>query len=314
MTEQTESGKATIKWDTTATGAIVLRNPHVLRSLLELAKLRIVALVTFCGAAAMIVASRFAIPPVSFIAAVVSFSLGSGGCNAVTSYNDREIDAVMERTSRRPIPQGWITPRYALLYGVLLTISGLAISWFLGPLIFVIGLIGVLDNIVVYSLLAKKRNAANVILGSFSGGAPVLIGWMVAKGTIDLMGIIAAVLVVLWIPNHIWNLALYHAEDYKKAAGPMLPALVDMKKAARCIVLTVILLVGVSITPYALGFLGTAYLLITIPFSVLLAAGNIRLALTPNRKLAWRMFKISSPYLLVLFFAMMIDRTPYSLL
>jgi protoheme IX farnesyltransferase len=229
----------------------------------------------------------------------------------VTSYIDRDIDAVMERTRKRPIPEGRTTPRQALAYGSLLIVGGVSFSWFLGPAIFAIGLLGVLDNIVVYSLLSKRKTTMNIILGSFSGAAPVLIGWVLARGTIDLMGLIIASLVVLWIPNHIWSLALYYAQDYRKAGVPMLPAVLDMKKAARCIVSTVFLLITFSILPVILGFLGRTYLVLTIPFTMVLATGNMWLALRPSKKLAWRMFKISSPYLFVLFFAMMLDQMPY---
>jgi protoheme IX farnesyltransferase len=290
------------------------RNQRLPRSLLELAKPRIVFLIAYCGGASILVASRFASPSVPFTIALISFILGSAGCNAVTSYIDRDIDAVMERTRKRPIPEGRTTPRQALAYGAMLTVGGISLSWFLGPVIFVIGLLGVLDNVVVYSLLSKRRTTTNIILGSFSGAAPVLIGWVLARGAIDLMGIIIASLVVLWIPNHIWSLALYYADDYRKAGVPMLPAMLDMKKAARCIVSTVFLLIAFSLLPFALGFLGETYLLISMPFTVVLAAGNLWLALRPSKKLAWRMFKISSPYLFILFFAMMLDQLPHLIL
>jgi protoheme IX farnesyltransferase len=290
------------------------RNRHSVGSLLELAKPRIVFLIAYAGGASILVASKFSSPPIPFSIAVISFILGSAGCNAVTSYIDRDIDALMERTRKRPIPEGRTTPGMALTYGLILTIGGVGLSWLLGPMIFVIGLLGVLDNIVIYSLLSKRRTTINIILGSFSGAAPVLIGWVLATGAINLMGLIIASLVVLWIPNHIWSLALYYAEDYKRARVPMLPAVLDMKKAARCIVSTVFLLMVFSILPFALGFLGRTYFVISMPFTITLAAGNIWLALRPSKKLAWRMFKISSPYLFILFFAMMLDKMPYIIL
>jgi protoheme IX farnesyltransferase len=290
------------------------RNQRLPRGLLELAKPRIVFLISYCGGASILVASRFASPSIPFSIALISFILGSAGCNAVTSYIDRDIDAVMERTRKRPIPEGRTTPRQALAYGAMLTVGGITLSWFLGPLIFVIGLLGVLDNVVVYSLLSKRRTTTNIILGSFSGAAPVLIGWVLARGAIDLMGLIVASLVVLWIPNHIWSLALYYDDDYRKAGVPMLPAVLDMKKAARCMVSTVFLLIAFSLLPFALGFLGETYLLISMPFTAVLAAGNLWLAIRPSKKLAWRMFKISSPYLFILFFAMMLDQFPHLIL
>jgi protoheme IX farnesyltransferase len=314
VTEQIETVEENVGQNIAAPGTLTSQNQARPWSFLELTKPRIVLLITFSGAASMIVASRFTAPMSPFLIAVLSFILASAGCNAVTCYIDRDIDAIMERTNKRPIPDGRIRPSRALAFGVVLIIGGLTFSWLLGLVIFIIGLAGVLDNIIVYSVIAKRKTAANVILGSFSGAAPVLIGWAIARGTIDLMGLIAASLVVLWIPNHIWNLALYYAEDYRKAGIPMLPAVVDMKKAARCIVSTVFLLITFSVIPFVLGFLGTTYLLVTMPFTILLAVGNLRLAFKPSKKLAWRMFKISSPYLFILFFAMMIDQLPSSLI
>jgi protoheme IX farnesyltransferase len=314
MTRQTTSHNTVLKDSQSLFAATLPRNQHRLGNLLELAKPRIVFLITYAGAASILVASKFTSPAIPFSIAVISFILGSAGCNAVTSYIDRDIDSLMERTRKRPIPEGRTSPRLALAYGSLLTIGGVGLSWFLGPAIFVIGLLGVLDNIVVYSLLSKRRTIANIVLGSFSGAAPVLIGWILARGAIDLMGLIVASLVVLWIPNHIWSLALYYAEDYRKASVPMLPAILDMKKAARCIVSTVFLLIIFSILPFALGFLGRTYFVISMPFTIVLAAGNVWLALRPSKRLAWRMFKISSPYLFILFFAMMLDQMPHIIL
>jgi protoheme IX farnesyltransferase len=314
MGKQVSSEGVSLRNDLARGGAGARGNQHQFWNLLELSKPRIVFLITFSGAASILSASKFTEPITPFLIAVLSFSLGSAGCNALTCYLDRDIDAVMERTKNRPIPQGRTTPRQALAFGAVMTIVGLSSSWLLGPIIFVMGLLGVLDNVVVYSLISKRRTTANIILGSFSGAAPVLIGFFLAKGTIDLMGLIIASLVVLWIPNHIWSLALYYAEDYRKAGVPMLSSVLDMKKAARCIVSTVFLLVAFSIFPFVLGFLGRTYLLISLPFTIMLTAGNVWLALRPSRKLAWRMFKISSPYLFILFFAMMIDQMPYFVL
>jgi protoheme IX farnesyltransferase len=314
MRRQAAFDNTTLKVGPSPVNIALLRNQLRLRSLLELAKPRIVFLIAYSGAASILVASKFSSPAIPFLIGVISFILGSAGCNAVTSYIDRDIDAVMERTRKRPIPEGRTTPRQALAYGALLTIGGVSLSLLLGPAIFVIGLLGVLDNIVVYSLLSKRKTTFNIILGSFSGAAPVLIGWVLARGTVDLMGLIIASLVVLWIPNHIWSLALYYSEDYRKAGVPMLPAVLDMKKAARCIVSTVFLLIAFSILPIILGFLGRTYFVISMPFTMVLAAGNLWLAFRPSKKLAWKMFKISSPYLFILFFAMILDQMPYIVL
>lgn len=289
-----------------------LRSPALLESMwayVEVTKPASVLLLVFTGLATMIVAAGGrSLPPELLLITLAALTLGCAGANTLTCYIDRDMDRVMERTKGRPIPSGRIRPaERALYWGLLLTAVSLALAWMISPLVFVLGLLGSADNVLVYSLLLKRRSAWNIILGGFSGGIPVLAAWTAVTGSIDLVALLMAAVVVLWIPNHIWNLAIYHADDYRRVQVPMLPAVVSLEKTTRCTMATVVLMYLVSLALYFVGGFGPIYLITALGFGLFMTVSNLVLAMHPSREKAWVMFKISSPYLFVLFVAMTLD-------
>jgi protoheme IX farnesyltransferase len=153
----------------------------------------------------------------------------------------------------------------------------------------------------------KRRSPLNIIVGGFSGGLPVLFGWAAVTGSVNLTALLMAAIVVLWIPNHIWNLAIFHTEDYKKASVPMLPAVLSLEKTTRCTMATVVLMYLCSLALYFVGGFGVIYLGVAVVFGLVITVSNVVLAMNPSREKAWVMFKVSSPYLFVLFLAMGLD-------
>ncbi|MFQ6102323.1 MAG: heme o synthase [Anaerolineae bacterium] len=276
---------------------------------LEITKPLSVFLLAFTAVGAMAVAAGGQpIPTGRFLHAVAACALGCAGANTLTCYIDRDIDPLMERTKRRPLPtQRIYPPRRALYWGLFLSVLSLVLAWLINPLSCFWGLIGLLDNVLVYSLLAKRRSPLNVILGGFSGGVPALYGWAAVRNQVALTPLLIAALVVLWIPNHIWNLAIFHTKDYRRVKVPMLPAVYSFKATVRCIVATVLLMFGCSIALYFVGGFGRLYLVAALVLGAAVAAGNLWLSFRPSRELAWRLFKLSSPYLFLLFTAMMLD-------
>ena len=283
---------------------------QTLKNYVEVTKPPIVLLLVFTSFATMIVASEQTLQPVSasLIAAGVSaITAASAGCDVLTSYLDRDIDKVMHRTRHRPIPSGRISPNNALAWGLILAVIGLVIAYLINPLSFVwIGL-GVLDNVVVYSLLLKRRSSLNIILGGISGGLPVMFGWSAVTNGIALLPILLAALVVLWIPGHIWSLAIFTKDDYERARIPMLPVVTDLRTALRCIVSTIILMIPFSLWIYFVGHFGQVYLAAAVMFGAWVLYINVKLFLRPNNEMAYKAFKVSSPYLFALFCAMVID-------
>jgi protoheme IX farnesyltransferase len=282
---------------------------QAVKNYVEVTKPLSVFLLVFTAVGAMIIAAEGQDIPLSLLlTALVAITSGCAGANAITCYIDRDIDVVMERTRRRPIPSKRIhPPEKALYFGLALALVSLALAWRINFLSFFSMLLGLADNVVVYSLLTKRRSPLNVIWGGFSGGLPALFGWAAVSGSINLTALLIAAIVVLWIPNHIWNLAIFYSDDYQKVSVPMLPAVFELKKTLRCILATVLLMVLFSILLYFLGSFGPLYLGLALASGLLISLGNIHLVLRPSRQRAWVMFKLSSPYLFVLFGGMMLD-------
>jgi len=281
-----------------------------IKNYVEITKPPIVFLLVFTSAATMLVGlvkTSHAFDPTVFVEALIAITAASAGCDVLTSYVDRDIDAIMHRTKYRPIPSGRIKARRALVWGLLLSTIGLCLALGINRLAFLwIGL-GVIDNVVVYSMLLKRRSPWNIILGGVSGGLPVMFGWSAVTGTISLLPVLLASLVVLWIPGHIWSLAIFTKGDYERAKVPMLPVVTKLSTALRCIVSTIALMIPFSIWIFFVGDFGLIYLAVAIIFGIAVAYVNVRLFVHPNDKMAYTAFKISSPYLFTLFLAMILD-------
>ncbi len=242
-----------------------------------------------------------------YILIFASVTAGAASANTLTSYIDRDIDAIMERTKHRPIPSGRILPRNALYYGLILAGISLLLSYFINIYALALMVFGLVDNIIIYSKLLKRRTAWNIILGGFSGGAPALIGY-VAVTTINIeLGLILAALVFLWTPTHIWSLALRVKDDYARAKVPMLPVVVNEKDSIRIIAMATLLMVIFSILPVVWNYFGIIYLIISIISGVIISIMSINLVIKPTLERSWRLFKFSSPYLTFIFIAMAID-------
>lgn len=282
-----------------------------IQSYVEVTKPKLVFLLVFTSLCTMIVsASQNNLPLTGSVLffGVAAAVAASAGCNALTSYIDRDIDAVMIRTRDRPLPSRRIDPpQKALYFGVTLIGVSLVLAGMRNLLSFLCILLGVLDNVVVYSLLTKRRSPLNIFLGGFSGGLAPLFGWVFVANSISLTAILISSMVVLWIPSHIWSIAIYYQSDYERARVPMLPVVAGTEKAIRCIVSTAVLLVFMSIALHCYGGFGPIYLAFALISGLFVLAGNLYLFLHPSPEVAWRMFKVSSPYLFLLFLAMIVD-------
>jgi len=249
--------------------------------------------------------------PIKWIITGLAITSGCAGCNALTNYIDRDIDAVMNRTRQRPIPSGRITPAAGLRFGLALVAISILLSFTLNLLSVLWMALGVLDNVGVYSLLLKRRSALNILLGGFSGGLPVLFGWSAATpgpiGSVSLLPVLMAGLVFLWIPIHIWFLAVTYRADYAKVGVPMLPVVIGSVPAIRLIVIFSMIFFPFSIGVYLLGHFGLVYGLVALLGGLVNLIGSVWVLYKPTETNAWKMFKISSPYLFLLFLAMILD-------
>jgi protoheme IX farnesyltransferase len=276
----------------------------------ELTKPKIWYLLVFTALGSALTASLlFDIPlsPLTWVLLLGGIAAGSAAADTITGYNDRDIDAIMDRTKDRPIPSGRISPRNALIFGLILTAIALIFSALINLWAFLLMIFGLFDNIIIYSKWLKRRSQSNIILGGFSGGVPALIGYVTVTTQNIEIGLVMAGLVFLWIPTHIWSLALHVREDYQKAKVPMLPVVSEEKRAVRIIAVTTLIMVLFSILPFFFNQFGHIYLVTASIFGAIMLALSLWLLLKPTEKASWTVFKFSSPYLTAVFIAFMVD-------
>jgi protoheme IX farnesyltransferase len=168
--------------------------------------------------------------------------------------------------------------------------------------------LGLFDNVVVYSMLAKRRSCTNILLGSISGGMPALFGWAVVQGNVTWTPVLISLLVITWTPNHIWNLAIRYRDDYARANVPMLPVVTNLRRAVNLIVMSVVLMVVESVLLGIVGGFGAIYFTVALIGGLVSLAGHVYLYVQPTERNAWLMFKLSSLYLALIFAGMMVDQ------
>ena len=292
----------------------------------ELTKPKIWYLLVFTAFGAALTASNIydiEISPATWMLMLFSVAAGSAAANTLTNYHDRDIDAIMERTKDRPLPSKRIYPAekarnfglvlagisLVLAFGISFTTTLEQGAWATTFIAFAL-----INNILVYSYMLKRRSRTNIILGGLCGGAPPLIGWVSVSMT-DLwtMGLAMAGLVFIWIPMHIWALTLHFKDDYIKVNVPMLTAVQSEKTSARVIAGSTVVMVLFSIAPFFIttesgeSIVGGVYLWTAIASGALMLALSIWVIVKPIENASWTLFKFSSPYLAVLFIALMVD-------
>ena len=283
---------------------------NTVKNYYELTKPKIWYLLVFTAFGSALTASLLFDIPLSSLTWVFllgGIAAGSAAADTITGYNDRDIDAIMDRTKDRPIPSGRISPKNALIFGLILTAIALIFSWLINLWAFLLMMFGLFDNIIIYSKWLKRRSQSNIILGGFSGGVPALIGYVTVTTQNIEIGLVMAGLVFLWIPTHIWSLALHVRKDYQKAKVPMLPVVIEEKRAVRIIAITTLIMVLFSILPFFFNQFGHIYLVTATIFGAIMLGLSLWLLLKPTEKASWTVFKFSSPYLTAVFIAFIVD-------
>jgi heme o synthase len=239
------------------------RTPRaVAGALVALTKPRIIELLLVTTVPTMLLAQR-GLPPLQLVAVTLAGgTLAAGSANTINCYIDRDIDAVMKRTSRRPLvnKQGMVKPAEALIWGIALgagatLLLGLAANWLAASLADA----AILFYVFVYTLLLKRRSPSNIVIGGAAGCFPVLVGWAAVKGTVAIPALVLFAVIFLWTPPHFWALAMKFKDDYARAGVPMLPVVAKPAAVTRKIVLYSYLMVAatLALAPYA-GWLYTA--------------------------------------------------------
>ena len=284
----------------------------VLKELVEVSKPRIVVLLVITAVASLYAASQLApgSPGVgyqTYIHVMVAGALASAGSSALNHYYDRDIDPRMSRTSTRPIPSGRISARAVVAYGLALSCISVVYGYVLinAASAFFIAL-GIFSYVIIYTAWLKRRNTSNIVIGGIAGSAASWAGWAAATGSLDVLGFLVGFLVFVWTPSHFWCLAMKIRDEYAQAEVPMLPVVIGMHRTSKYILANTAILVPYSLMLYAFG-MGMVYTLIAAVSGGLMLYYHYRLTREPTSDFAWRAYKVTAPYLTIIFLAVAVD-------
>jgi len=281
----------------------------LVKSYIDISKPRLVLLLYFTAFSSLIIASSiygYDWKKIALVSMAVIFSIM--GSNATTAFIDREMDGIMSRTNNRPVPSGKIYPaRNALIYGIAMVLIGIIIASFISYLSAVFLLLGFLDSAIIYNAVSKKKSPLNVIFGTPAGGMPVLVGWAAVANKIDIVAVFMFMIIIVWTPIHIWSLAYFYKEDYRKAGVPMLPVIWSDRKVFILLSVLDFILVLFSIIIGVLAKLSILYISITSVLGGAIIIFSLLLIIKKSKKYAGLLFKFSSPYLAVIFLLMIIE-------
>lgn len=244
---------------------------------------------------------------------LVCGTLAAGSANAINQYLDRDIDLIMSRTRRRPLPAHDVTPENALLFGIALgVVSVSAMAWTVNLVAAFLTLLAIAFYVVVYTIMLKRTTPQNIVIGGAAGSLPPVIGWAAVTGRIEVPAVVLFLLVFYWTPPHFWALALRIRKDYEAARVPMLPVVRGVPETTRQIALYTIVLVAISLAFYALAGMGLVYLVAAVALgAVFLWRAYVlwRAGTSPEGSLVQsiRLYRYSISYLTLLFAAVMVD-------
>jgi protoheme IX farnesyltransferase len=286
---------------------------HVARAYVALTKPRIVELLLITTVPAMVLAAK-GFPPLALIVwTLVGGSLAAGSANAINCYLDRDIDIVMTRTRRRPLPAHEVEPAHAVVFGIVLGVISFAVlGYFVNLLSAFLALLAIAFYVVVYTMLLKRSTPQNIVIGGAAGALPPVIGWAAVTGEIGIPALILFALVFYWTPPHFWALSLRIRKDYAAAGVPMLPVVRGIPETTRQIALYTLLMVAISLVLWPVARMGLVYLGAAVGLGAvfiwhayaLWRRGASEEASTQG---AIRLYRYSISYLSLLFVAIAVD-------
>ena len=282
--------------------------------ILEISKPRIVVLLVITAVTSMYAASKLVpgtpdLQYLSYLHIIVAGTLASAGSSALNHYYDRDIDPKMTRTSTRPIPSGRMPATHVLIYG--LAVSGVSVIYgyfALNPLSAFFIAVGIFSYVIIYTVWLKRKNTSNIVIGGIAGSAAAWAGWAAATGSMDLLGFLVGFLVFVWTPSHFWCLAMKIRDQYAQAEIPMLPVVIGMHKTSKFILANTLILVPYSlILSFIPNGMGVVYTAIAISSGGMMLAYHYKLTKDPTSEFAWKAYKVTAPYLTIIFVAVALD-------
>lgn len=235
--------------------------------------------------------------------------MASAGSSALNHYYDKDIDPKMERTSKRPIPSGRMAASHVLIYGLAVSCISVIYGFFaLNAVSALFIAVGIFSYVIIYTAWLKRLNASNIVIGGIAGSAAAWAGWSAATGSMDLLGFLVGFLVFVWTPSHFWCLAMKIKDEYAQAEVPMLPVVIGMQKTSKYILGNTIILLPYSlILSFIPDGMGVVYAVIAAVSGGLMLAYHYKLTKTPTPEFAWKAYKVTAPYLTIIFVAVALD-------
>jgi len=275
---------------------------------LALTKPRIIELLLITTVPTMVLAAR-GWPQWDLLAVtLVGGTLAAGGANAINMVVDRDIDALMQRTQGRPLVTGLIKPSHALVFALALQVAAFAVLWAGANLLSaVLAASAALFYVFVYTLWLKRTSRQNIVIGGAAGAVPVLVGWAAVRDSLDWAPVVLFAAVFFWTPPHFWALAIRHADEYRAAGVPMLPAVETLERTVRQMVLYTVVLVGITLLMLPVSELGWIYGIAAAVLGALFLAGTVDLGRRPTAARSMRLFGFSITYVSLLFLAITVD-------
>jgi protoheme IX farnesyltransferase len=278
------------------------------RAYFLLTKPRIIELLLVTTVPTMFIAARGVPSPWLMAATLFGGALSAASANVLNCYLDRDIDALMRRTARRPLPAHRVDPGDALRFGLVLGVAGFVWLWATVNLLSaVLATSAILFYVFVYTLGLKRRSTQNIVIGGAAGAVPVLVGWSAVTGRVGLPALVLFAIIFYWTPPHFWALSLRYRDDYAAAGVPMLPVVRGARETSTQILYYTVLLVAVTLLLFPAGRMGALYLATAVALGAafIWRALELRRDLTGRR--AIRLFSFSNTYLALLFLAMAVD-------
>ena len=281
-----------------------------IKDLLALCKLKVVSLILLTAVVGMLLAVPYLPNFLLIVVASVGISLSAMSAAVFNHIIDEKIDAQMSRTDLRPLPKGKVTRNQALIWGLFLGFVGIGLLFFfVNTLTAVLTFLSLIGYAVFYTMYLKHATPQNIVIGGAAGAAPPVLGWTSVAGSQGIeYALLLFLIVFIWTPPHFWALAIHRRDEYKKAEVPMLPVTHGLEFTRVQILLYTVLLLLVSLLPYLTGMSGVIYLIAAAVLGALFLGYSVKIFLEPeNPKIAFKTFKYSVNYLMVLFVALLID-------
>ena len=285
-----------------------------INEIIEISKPRIVVLLVITAVTSMYAASKLVsgspqLEYLDYLHIIIAGGLASAGSSALNHYYDKDIDPKMSRTSSRPIPSGRMAASHVLIYGLIVSCVSVVYGFFaLNAVSAFFIAVGIFSYVIIYTVWLKRKNTSNIVIGGIAGSAAAWAGWAAATGSMDLLGFLVGFLVFVWTPSHFWCLAMKIKDEYAQAEVPMLPVVIGMQKTSKFILGNTLILIPYSLILVLIpDGLGIVYTIIASVSGGLMLVYHYKLTKTPTSEFAWKAYKVTAPYLTIIFVAVALD-------